>query len=885
MKKIKLGKNLVLTLGFVLVASFVEAADLGTHIIEEDTLSAVKLKQYQRVKKIAESYYDGFAYAKGINLYKRALKLRPTDDTLKLHIANGYFHSNNVDSSYYWYSEVITSKSLITDDAHYMNYAEVLTSMGRYEEARDWYKKYEKLRPNDSRAQKKLGGFDNVTSFYKDSVRYSIAPVSFNSESYDFSPCYFEDKIIFVSARETQGVAQVLKAKYAKDKSYFLNLFLLDSGDDVKIFNRRIHTSYHEGPASFFENDTKVIFTRNNFTKAELRIKSSKLHVNSAVTSESESGINKLKLFSSEKNEDGKWSVPVPLSFNSDEFSTGHPTVSKDNKRLYFSSDRPGGFGKTDLYISTWKNGVWSDPKNLGSSVNTEGAELFSFVDENEMLYFSSDGRDGLGGLDVFKMDLKNPQGSPVNLGFPINTRADDFGIILKNTGTQKTGYFSSNRLGGKGLDDIYKLTYENNKTVIGKVVNLISGLPMSDITVFSKNEQGDTLSQVITGEKGMFNFSFEYGGEYSMLATKPGYRTDTLVFEPIDIPEGDTVILKLMKEVLLVRGKAIDDLSGAPLDSVRIFVTNHTTGEKFGMHSKADGIYSFIAKPQMEYTVLMKKYRFLSSSMDISTGNQRHGDIIFIGRLEEIVIGKPIELNEIHFDVAKWNIREDAAIELDHFVRQLNENPSIIVELDTHTDSRGSASYNLKLSDRRAKSSAEYVAKHGIAKERIVGKGYGESKLLNECADGVKCTEEQHQVNRRAEFKVTGFLPEKESDETKSWVWIDPDYISASMSESDKKNIMSVNDRNTGSVTLSGKVLDTSGLPLVKTLVSMIEQGTQKATQVYSNTKGNFSLTAKPDRIYNITFQKEGYHEEGIKVSVKKKNIDDISFQLAKKK
>lgn len=615
----------------------------------------------------------------------------------------------------------------------------------------------------------------------------------------------------------------------------------------------------------------------------ELRFKKSKLKVQGAQVNESQEGINKLKLFYAEKEDHGGWSTPVGLWFNSNEFSTGHPTVSKDGQRLYFASDRDGSKGKTDLYKCTWYNGVWGEPENLGDLINTEASEMFPFLDENEVLYFASDGHEGLGGLDIFRVDLKKEGDLPENMGYPMNSPKDDFGVILKNTELGQSGYFSSNRDGGLGLDDIYAFNLEKKRTLPGKVVDLLTGQPITEAQVVVVNAASETLGQIVTGQNGLFDFSYDWSDQYQARASKANFTKDSLLFSPSELNAGDTVILRITKELLLIKGAITDMVKGDTLDAVRIIVTNENSGEKFGMKTSADGAYSFIGKPNTVYTFDMKKHRYFSETSQVNTEGKFSGEIIHDEKLEEIVIGKPIELDDIHFDLAKWNIRPDAAEELDKFTKQLEDNPSIIVELSTHTDSRGSDSYNLDLSDKRAKSSAEYVIDHGIARERLVGKGYGETKLLNKCDDGVKCSAAEHQRNRRAEFKVTGFLPAKESAEEQGLLWISADYISANMS--DPSQIVLVDEGSKGRVDLSGRVVDQDGNPIEGAFITARQAGGQGATQIYTDMQGNFQLKGNQNSTYRIVAQQKGYTEEGIKIETTQTAKSGLEIILTKEK
>ncbi|UXX79705.1 OmpA family protein [Reichenbachiella carrageenanivorans] len=771
------------------IVLFVTTAE-ALHASQKKDIGALKQKSYERIKRRAADYYSNFAYAKGLEVYKKALNKKPTDDTLKLAIADGFFQTHELDSAAHWYRDVIAEEGLVDDDRHYIQYAETLIHQARYEEAKVWFEKFETNNPEDNRVKARLEGLQKQLSFRRDSVLFEIWNAPFNTAGYDFSPTFYKGGVMIVSSRATAQVTQFLKPKYKWDQSYFLNLFEVDANNEVTEFDKRLKTSYHEGPVAFYDQGTKVIFTRNSYEKGELRVSNSKIHVQGSKVSASKTGAVKLKLFYSELLKNEKWATPVPLSFNDTNVSSGHPTVSADGKKLYFASDREGGFGGIDLYVSTQTDSIWEAPVNMGASINTEGDEMFPFIDEEGIFYFASNGHMGLGGLDIFYVDLNQFNAKPKNMGYPMNTASDDFGLTIKPDGSDLMGYFSSNRPGGKGLDDIYGFHYTRKKAQPGRVVDLITGLPLEGAEVLAITDAGDTLGRLVTSADGTFSFPYEWNSAYTVSSTKDKYSRDFLAFTPADLPEGDVIELRITKELLVIKGVTYREQNNQELGAVKVIVKNENTGAVFGMTTEANGAYSFLAEPNTTYSFLMKKYRYLSFANDLTTGSERSGEIINNGSLTEIVIGKPIELNDIHFDVAKWNIREDAALELDKFTQKLNDNPSIIVELSTHTDSRGGDRYNLDLSDKRAKSSADYVTAHGISAERLVGRGYGESRLLNGCSNGVKCSKEQHQKNRRAEFKVTGFLPEKMTEEELYILWISPDYRSVNLSIAEREEL-----------------------------------------------------------------------------------------------
>jgi outer membrane protein OmpA-like peptidoglycan-associated protein len=421
---------------------------------------------------------------------------------------------------------------------------------------------------------------------------------------------------------------------------------------------------YHEGPATFNQEQNVVYFTRSNYLKRK------KLGKNS-------DNINNLKIFRAELL-DSVWTNLEELPFNSDDYSCGHPSLSEDGRSLYFVSDMPGGSGGTDIYVCILSpdGSNWLTPKNLGPVINTTGNEMFPYFHGVDSLYFASESHNTLGGLDVF-FSLKTNKGwsMPTNLNYPLNSSKDDFGFFLDNE-THKSGYVSSNRA---GEDAVYHFNINDPTLMLRGVVTIKGkGTPIKNAIVTLYN-QIDTLV-IMTDEKGSYSTRLHLNTNYKIAASKENYLTQSALLS--------------------------------------------TVGQKVSM----EYIRNF--------------------------------------ELEEIVIQKPIIIPNIYYDFDKWAIRPDAAIELDKIVTLLNDNPKIRIEMGSHTDCRGSYKYNDVLSGKRAKSAVEYLISKGIDASRLEYHGYGERVLVNDCAcepnrvgAGADCTKEQHQENRRTEFKVIEVL------------------------------------------------------------------------------------------------------------------------------
>ncbi len=404
---------------------------------------------------------------------------------------------------------------------------------------------------------------------------------------------------------------------------------------------------------------------------------------------------NKLKIFWSQL--EGSWSNPKEFFMNSPEYSVGHPVLTPDGNTLYFVSDMPGGMGGTDIYSCIWEDGQWSQPFNLGTAINSFGNEMFPSL-HGDQLYFASNGWAGFGGLDIFKSTLVGENWTKAeNLGKPVNSSFDDFAMVLDTRG--KTGFISSNRPGGMGGDDLYAIKISDIKP------------KSSDDDELLAEKLRDSLTTVITG-----------------------FVKDKHTLKPM--------------------ARSTVFLLNAQTDKVEVIKTD----ENGQFKARVDKGVFYVVKG-MENNYLSDCFNFKIQTTDTSHLVKTPRDLL----LDLFEVNKIFSINEsgsdadiIYYDFDKWVIRPDAAKELDKLVQIMKENP-VLVEIGSHTDSRGSSDYNLELSQKRAESAVRYIVLQGIEANRISAKGYGESKIMNHCSNGVPCTPAEHQANRRSVFKVTG--------------------------------------------------------------------------------------------------------------------------------
>ncbi len=533
-------------------------------------------------------------------------------------------------------------------------------------------------------------------SFAQDTERYTIKLLEeCNDELSNFGTTFYgENKMIYASPDKKH---KVIKDIWDPNQQPFLDLFIGDISEDGEIINAKqlkgdVKTKYHEADAIFTKDMKTVYFTRDNYYQ-DKRYKDEK-------------GMTNLALFKADVIEDGRWENIVAFPYNNPKYSIGHPALSNDEKTLYFISDMPSTMGKTDVFrVSILGDNQFSLPKNMGPAINTTGKEMFAYVSKDNVLYFSSDGWDGLGGLDVFAYNLKGKMEKPTNLGEPINSYSDDFAFLINDN--TKTGYFSSNRGGGKGDDDIYyfKQTGELpcSQKVKGMVTDKTTGRRISKALVVLYDSNGVELADVIVNETARFSFDIDCTSNYKIEASKDGYSLDFKEFK-------STSNLELLLDLKLDKGVATG--TRTQFEESPSTPTNSTEIRAF-------------------------------SDFETTKSNCQEA-------LNKI--------KTIYFDLNKSYIRPDAAYELDKVVDIMKRCKNVTVEAGSHTDSRASNKYNEALSQRRAISTMNYIISKGIGAIRISAKGYGERQLLNRCSDGVNCTEKEHQVNRRTEFRITNW-------------------------------------------------------------------------------------------------------------------------------
>ena len=674
-------------------------------------------RKYQKCLKLGDEYHEHFMYRKSIQFYEKAVhhaegeeKEYPT-----LQIADSYRQINEPERAVEWYGKLENSEALDVDHKHH--YAQMLLKTGDVEKAHEIADDLAVVEIDRLKVKDK-------TRFHLDSNAYFLERVNINSEDLDFGVAFYKDGIVFASNKKNTSL---LTAKHYWDNSYFLDLYyskLSESGEmtDPEPFAGNINTTLHEGPSTFYDDYSKMIFTRNNFHQGRPR--------------KSEEGVNMLQLYYTERKENKKWSKPVPLSFNSDHYSTGHPSITPDGSRLYFASDMPGTLGKADIFYSDWKDGEWSTPINLGPEINGPEDELFPFIADNGDLYFSSLGHEGLGGLDIYRAKWVNDKAKVINLGYPINTLKDDFGLIVRNN----FGYLSSNRDGGEGKDDIYRFKlYED--IVQAMVIDAESGetLGLADIDI-ADNTNEYALS---ANERGRFSFPIKRGSKSTVLASLDGYTSKSEVISYSElardgfIPEDFILKLPLSRERSDAGGTFTGDILKTPGDILLLSQLGDLC------HYKDLGHQSYFLCNQ-DRIELCEDLGANPTIEEITNCLLKNG----------FQLGEGFDVENIYFDYDEAVIRSTEHDKLDHIIDLMTSYSFLALEVSSHTDSRASDEYNDKLSERRSKATTTYLLNRGITTDRLNIDYYGEARLINNCGDEKDCSEEEHQINRRTEFK-----------------------------------------------------------------------------------------------------------------------------------
>lgn len=705
-------------------------------------LNILSFSSKAQIKKRADNQYNKFNFQEAISLYEHILTKDSSNMAVNHKLADAYRLINNSEKAEYFY-HIIIKDSTQARPIDLLYYSKSLQQNKKYKQAEIWVQKYAKF---NSLWNKNINSSEIfIHSMYRDSLLYNVFPVNINSEQSDFGPAFYHDKIVYSSSREKKSI---VKRKYGWNNQSFLSLYVSNksnSGDltGVNEFSDDLYSKYHDGPVCFNENGTEIFITRNFLSKSNKPTKS-------------ENDIVNLMIYHS-KLINNEWTKPQLIAINKEGYSTGHPSLSQDGKTLYFTSDRPGGMGGKDIYKAKRMGKNWSEPINLGAKVNTCGDEMFPFISEDEILYFASNGYPGLGGLDIFYKIFNNNKPAK-NMGASINSNKDDFGLIIKNA----KGYFASNRKKGQSFDNIYSFGIKR-RVFRGVVLNKKNNSPIIGAKLSIFDNSGKLVDTKMSNEFGCFEFFLDKVSDYNIVSEKESFEISGTNIYKKEIANLHNVTKNIYHSPIEIKthiltGTVYNTKNKKILGNTVVSLCNNNDEIIEQVVTDDSGRYRFLLIDKIDYNLKSEKVFFEEGRASISKNiviiSEKINKDIYQTPVK-IEINKVFVLNNIYYDTNKAKIRGDAALELDKLIILLDAYPKMVIELSSHTDSRGSSKYNRSLSQRRANSCVKYLISKGIAPYRLKAKGYGESKLINRCADGVKCSKLEHQQNRRTEVKV----------------------------------------------------------------------------------------------------------------------------------
>jgi outer membrane protein OmpA-like peptidoglycan-associated protein len=695
-----------------------------------------------RLKRKGDELYRKLSYELAIPYYAQHLK-KHIDNDATMKLAECYRLTHNYDKAAEWYDKVILIPN--APPISYFYFGHALMQQGNLETAKEMFATYDRLSAGDPRGQNFVHAIDRYGDLLKDSIRVEIKPMPFNTPEAEFGIFPYQGGVIFAAAR-VAGPLVVQEFNWLD--SPFLNFYYTSLKEDSSEWNKPellkgdANTRYHESNFTMADGATEFYFTRNNFIDKQ--------------KGRSDEGIIKLKLYKGQIN-GLETTVIEEMALNSDDYSTTHPSISADGQTLYFASDMPGGEGGKDIYSCTKQGQGWSPPVNM-KVINTPGDEMFPYIHKDGTLYFSSDGHPGLGHLDIFYVKPKGDQ-QVVNMGYPINSAWDDFAFYLLQN--DEDGFLSSDREGGQGNDDIYQFTLRRPMLEI-YVLDSIAELPIEGAKVRVRDLTDNSEQEFVTDSSGAYSFKTYFAHAFEITVETPEFGVTT-TNTSTDALSGQMVFTKeinLWTPPPSITGLVIDDSTKVRLPGSEVEFLDLRRKESTIRIADRNGRFHIKLEPSTYYEINVRQKGYMTYTARVSTTlNGFDGDTIIPLRMEKIPFNKPIRLKNIHYDFDKWTIRADAYNDLIYLANLMKKNPTLIVELGSHTDCRGSDAYNEALAQKRAVSARIFLLDLGIDPIRIKAKGYGESEISNHCEDGVPCSEPLHDDNRRTEFKIIGEL------------------------------------------------------------------------------------------------------------------------------
>lgn len=594
--------------------------------------------------KDADKLFDRLEYVDAAHAYTKLVDKGKADAYVYKQLGDCYYNVFNTKEAVIWYAKALESSQ---EAEVYYRYAQMLKAEGNMQESNQQMAQFAKMQPNDARAKAFTNNPNVLTQLKQQSKLYNIKKSDVSSDKADFgAQLTSNNEVYFASARNTA------RKKNGMDEQPYLDLYKATRNTDGSLSQatevEELNTKWHDGPAAITSDGSTIYYGSESFNQSEFqKDKTKRLKY------------GQIYLYKATKGEGDKWTNAKALPINSKEYSLRNPSISKDGKTLYFSSDMPGGMGGEDIWKVSVDGDSYGTPENLGSGVNSQGNESFPFITDDNVLFFASNGKQGFGGYDVFTYNTTTKETK--NVGAPVNTEKDDFAFSYNKD--KKVGFFSSNR---EGNDDIYQADPICGVDALVKVMDAETGKLLAGAQVTVTDAKNKAVGTQETNDSGETKYGLACEQSYGVTATRIGYEPGSATMKQ---SEGGSEVIEVK-----------------------------------------------------------------------------------LTPIKPIITEREVVLQPIYFEYDKSNITAQGAEELDKLVQVMNEYPNMVIYAKSHTDSRGSDNYNLRLSDRRAKATVQYIISKGIAKDRITGKGMGETEPKVSCTN---CSEEEHAQNRRSEFLI----------------------------------------------------------------------------------------------------------------------------------
>jgi outer membrane protein OmpA-like peptidoglycan-associated protein len=693
-------------------------------------------------EKKADLFYAKKAYRNALNIYQHIGDKSEASTLIQEKIGDCYLHLHDPESAEPVY-EALFRKNDVSEEVK-LKYAQTLSMNNKHLDALGVLESIDRKKIDSTYIDKQINFIKSINLFYHDSIAVVLKEAyELNSSHSDFGTSYFKNNVVFASTRDYDLFIKRKSLASETSEEALTHLFSAFHKDEpygqVNPFKKdQLATYFHDGPIVFYNGQKKAAITRSNFTNQKSVV-------------DAQGSVN-LKLFLAEIGSLGDLKNVKPFPFNDDKYSVGHPTFTQTGERIYFAANFAEGFGGSDIYYSDFKEEEWTKPINAGPTINTSGDELYPFLQNDSTLYFSSTGHGGFGGLDIFSIKkIKGKFRRAKNLGSPMNSPRDDFAFMTDST--QRNGFLSSNRLGGKGSDDIY--SYHANRSFLQgdtrELINATQIIPGTLILV--KNDEGILIDSTRSDDQGRYHLDLPFDEDLVITAKKDGYEIlEDIAFSTRGDSFGiDSLTILLWKKELFAKGKIYDNETQTILANATVVLTDLTKHTADTVILGEKGEYNFLVRPNRKYRIDAMKKGYISSGFNLNTHNIFKGELLNDIVLEEIYIDKSITL----FDYDKFEIKPEWHKQLNHLLRTLKKYPKATLHIGAHADSRGTNAKNQLLSEKRANAELNYFTQRGIDRRRIEAVGFGEELVLNRCSDGVECPEEEHEKNRRAELKV----------------------------------------------------------------------------------------------------------------------------------